>query len=131
MDELPAGPEDALWRDIPIYSAAMIPQDLVEPRLLAPSTPLVGVQAAHDGARVAFRLTWNDETLDETPGPALFSDAVAIQLPQRVQPDLPDPQHVRPIQHRRDQLDHLPRERNVLRLLRINAKPAVMINQIQ
>lgn len=92
MDELPDGPEDALWRDIPVYSAAMIPQDLVEPRLLAPSTPLVGVQAAHDGARVAFRLTWNDKTLDETPGPALFSDAVAIQLPQRVQPDLPDPQ---------------------------------------
>ncbi|MBI1950500.1 MAG: hypothetical protein HYS34_03970 [Acidobacteria bacterium] len=91
-DTIPEGPEEAAWQAIPKYTADLIPQDLVEPRLLKPSTPRLAVQAATDGTRVAFRLAWDDATQDERPGAARFTDACAIQLPQRTAPDLPDPQ---------------------------------------
>ena len=91
-DAIPAGPDEAAWKGVPRYMAGLILQDLVEPRLLKPSTPRLGVQAATDGTRVAFRLTWDDATQDERPGSARFSDACAIQVPQQTAPDLPDPQ---------------------------------------
>jgi DMSO reductase family type II enzyme heme b subunit len=91
-DALPAAPEGGAWKGIPQYQADMIPQDLVDPRLLKPSTARLGVQAATDGTKVAFRLTWADATRNELPGSAQFSDACAIQVPQRTAPDLPDPQ---------------------------------------
>ncbi len=91
-DALPAGPEEAVWQGVPAYTADLIPQDLVEPRLLKPSTPRLRVQAANDGTRMAFRLSWDDRTQDERPGSAQFSDACAIQVPRLTAPDLPDPQ---------------------------------------
>jgi DMSO reductase family type II enzyme heme b subunit len=91
-DALPAAPEAGAWKGIPQYQADMIPQDLVDPRLLKPSTARLGVQAVTDGSKVAFRLTWADATRNELPGSAQFSDACAIQVPQRTAPDLPDPQ---------------------------------------
>jgi DMSO reductase family type II enzyme heme b subunit len=95
-DALPATPEEDLWKGIPRHLAELIPQDLVEPRLLKPSTPRLSVQAATDGTRVAFRLAWDDATRDERPGSARFSDACAIQVPQLTAPDLPDPQMGQP-----------------------------------
>ncbi len=89
---IPAAPDETAWKAIPKYMADLIPQDLVEPRLLKPTTPRLGVQAATDGTKVAFRLTWDDATQDERPGPAHFSDACAVQVPQQTAPDLPDPQ---------------------------------------
>src|SRR5205085_783699 len=47
-----------------------------------------------------------------------------------VQPDLANPQHGRPIQHRWDQLDHLARKLDILSLLRVDAQPAVVLNAI-
>jgi DMSO reductase family type II enzyme heme b subunit len=92
LTTLPSGGEDTAWKEIPLYVAEMLPQDLVDPRLLEASTPRVNVQAAHDGSRMALRLAWDDATQNERPGPARFSDACAIQVPQRTAPDLPDPQ---------------------------------------
>lgn len=89
---LPGEAASAAWDQVPVYVAEMIPQDLVEPRLLDPSTPRVRVQAVNDGSHVAFRIAWDDATQNERPGPARFSDACAIQIPQRTEPDLPDPQ---------------------------------------
>jgi Ethylbenzene dehydrogenase. len=65
---------------------------LVEPRLLVASTATVRVQAATDGSRVAFRLAWEDPDASEVAAPARFSDACAVQLPQRLDRDLPAPQ---------------------------------------
>ena len=96
QEALPASPDAEKWKGVPVYLAALIPQDLVDPRLMKPSTALVGVQAVHDGTRVAFRLAWDDATQDERPGPAVFSDACAVQVPQRTEPDLPDPQMGQP-----------------------------------
>ncbi|HVS13141.1 MAG TPA: ethylbenzene dehydrogenase-related protein [Thermoanaerobaculia bacterium] len=89
---LPTGIDDPAWVSAPRYLAALILQDLVEPRLLEPSTEQVEVRALTDGAEVAFRLTWKDATLDDLPGASRFTDACAVQLPAAVAADVPAPQ---------------------------------------
>lgn len=90
--QLPASPQDRIWRRAPVHRAALLPQDLVEPRLMAPSTPEVSVQALTNGAEIVFRLQWPDDSNDSTPGPSRMVDACAVQLPDRAGPDLPEPQ---------------------------------------
>lgn len=92
IDRLPEDPADPAWSGAPAYRAELILQDLVEPRLLEPSTPSVLVRALTDGSRVAFRLEWDDATRDEVPDVARFSDACAVQLPHTTEADVPDPQ---------------------------------------
>lgn len=89
---LPATPEDAAWKNVPEHLARLILQDLVEPRLLTPSTPEVRVQAITNGTEVAFRLEWADATLNDLPGAARFSDACAVQFPTGIEANLPAPQ---------------------------------------
>lgn len=89
---LPVQPEDPAWRQAPVHVASLIPQDMVEPRLLEPSTTQVRLQAATDGSRLAFRLEWEDPTADLLPGISRFPDACAVQLPERTGPDVPAPQ---------------------------------------
>jgi hypothetical protein len=89
---LPEDPADPAWKAAPVHRAPLILQDLVEPRLLEPSTREVLVRAITDGARIAFRLEWDDPSQDDTQAPGRFTDACAIQLPTRVSPDLPAPQ---------------------------------------
>ncbi|MFN8546423.1 MAG: ethylbenzene dehydrogenase-related protein [Candidatus Eisenbacteria bacterium] len=90
--KLPTNADDPVWKNAPVCNVALIPQDMVEPRLLRASTPSVQVQAASDDHRLAFHLTWSDSTRDDTPGAARFSDACAVQLPVDVAADLPAPQ---------------------------------------
>jgi DMSO reductase family type II enzyme heme b subunit len=89
---VPAAPDDAAWSTVPRFDAALIPQDMVEPRLLEPSTPAVTVQAVTDGTHLAFRLEWADPTQDDQQAPATFPDGCAVQLPEKTQPDVPAPQ---------------------------------------
>lgn len=89
---LPSDPLDTRWSAVAEFPAPMIPQDMVEPRLLAPSTKEVRVKALSDGASIAFRLEWDDATLDDKPMPASFADACAVQLPAATTPDVPAPQ---------------------------------------
>lgn len=89
---LPEGPQDRIWRDAPEYRAALLAQDLVEPRLMTPSTPEVAVRALTNGAEIVFRLEWPDAAPDDAPGPSRMVDACAVQLPEKIEPDLPDPQ---------------------------------------
>ena len=89
---LPSAPDDAAWRDAPVYTAALITQDMVEPRLLDASTDKVDVRALTDGKQIAFRLEWADATKDDLPGIARYSDACAVQLPVTTGPDVPAPQ---------------------------------------
>jgi hypothetical protein len=89
---LPSGPTDAAWNDLPVHVSPLILQDMVEPRLLKPSTTEVRVRAVTDGTRLAIRLDWLDPAKADLPGPALFSDACAVQFPARVTPDMPAPQ---------------------------------------
>ncbi|HNV02046.1 MAG TPA: ethylbenzene dehydrogenase-related protein [Vicinamibacterales bacterium] len=89
---LPAAPDEAVWNAAPEHVAKMIPQDLVEPRLLAPSTAEVRIRALTNGETVAFRLNWADTTKSDTPGPAQMVDACAVQIPQQNGPQPPAPQ---------------------------------------
>jgi Ethylbenzene dehydrogenase len=91
-DSLPDDPDAAAWQQAPEYRATLMLQDMVEPRLLAASTPEVRVRALTDGTRIAFRLTWPDATRDDLPDTGRFSDACAVQLPRVIQPDVPAPQ---------------------------------------
>jgi len=91
-DRVPQRPDDEAWRRAPVHIAGLILQDLVEPRLLEPSTVELRVQALTDGQRVAFRLQWADATLDDLPGAARFSDACAVQLPANAEAEAPAPQ---------------------------------------
>jgi DMSO reductase family type II enzyme heme b subunit len=85
-------PADAAWQGAPEYRAALQLQDVVEPRLLAPSTPEVRVRALTDGSKLAVRLDWPDPKPNDVPGPASFSDACALQMPAQPARDQPAPQ---------------------------------------
>jgi len=89
---LPVDAEDKAWDAASTYTAQLIPQDMVEPRLIVPSTRTVNVQALTDGNSIAFRLMWDDDTQSDVPGPGSFADACAVQLPTQAGPDLPAPQ---------------------------------------
>ena len=89
---LPSTIDDKIWENIPVHPAKLLLQDMVEPRLMQASTAVVRVQSATDGQQIAFRLSWNDPTLDDTPGPARFGDACAVQLPATTAADVPAPQ---------------------------------------
>ena len=89
---LPTKADDAAWKDAPVFTASLIQQDMVEPRLLQPSTDKLDVRAIADGQRIVFRLEWADATKDDLPGLGKFSDACAVQLPVATGPDVPAPQ---------------------------------------
>jgi len=89
---LPTDPADRAWEDAPIHESPLLLQDLVEPRLMAASTPSVRVRAITDGTRVAFRLDWSDATVDDRPVAGAFTDACAVQVPAAAGPDVPAPQ---------------------------------------
>lgn len=85
-------PSDAAWHEAPAYSAELLVQDMVEPRLMEPSTSRLDVRAMTDGRELAVRLVWTDSTQNDLPGASRFSDGVAIQLPRLSTPDVPAPQ---------------------------------------
>lgn len=89
---VPLQADDALWRDAPVYLAKLLPQDLVDPRLMKPSTQETRVQALTNGSEIAFRLQWTDPEQNDTPGPGLSVDAAAVQLPRMVSSEPPAPQ---------------------------------------
>ena len=90
--KLALDPADSAWQQAPEYAAKLMPQDLVEPRLMTASTPEVLVRSLTSGTEIAFRLEWADRVQDDLPGPGRFLDACAIQLPAKIEAELPDPQ---------------------------------------
>ncbi|MGQ9590143.1 MAG: ethylbenzene dehydrogenase-related protein, partial [Planctomycetota bacterium] len=90
--ELPEDPFDPSWEASPERLVGLLLQDMVEPRLLRPSTPNVSVRALTDGSRLALLLRWSDPTRDDLPGAARFVDACAIQFPAAAGADVPAPQ---------------------------------------
>jgi DMSO reductase family type II enzyme heme b subunit len=89
---LPIDPADAAWQRAPEHLAKLVPQDLVEPRLLTPSTPEIRVRALTSGGEIALRLEWVDASVNDTPGPGAFLDGCAIQIPRTIEASPPDPQ---------------------------------------
>ena len=89
---VPDTPADAAWDAAPEHVATLLLQDLVEPRLMTPSTPQVRVRAIAAPNEVAFRLEWADASLDDLPGNGRFVDGCAVQVPATADPNTPDPQ---------------------------------------
>jgi DMSO reductase family type II enzyme heme b subunit len=85
-------PHDKAWADAPVHPAKLVLQDLVEPRLMQPSTVEVQVQALANGGQIAFRLEWADSTQNDRPGPKHFLDACAVQIPAKIEANAPAPQ---------------------------------------
>lgn len=90
--DVPAAPTDKAWDDVPEHQAKLLLQDLVEPRLMNASTAEVRVRAITNGTEMAFRLEWDDKTQNDLPGPARFMDACAVQVPSKLEANVPDPQ---------------------------------------
>ncbi len=90
--EISLSASSGVWNEAPEHLASLLPQDLVDPRLLKPTTPEVRIRSVHNGSEVAFRLEWADRTQDDTPGPARFLDGCAIQIPRRIEANPTDPQ---------------------------------------
>lgn len=90
--KLSLDPNDGVWRDAPEHAAKLLLQDLVEPRLMEPSTAEVLVQAITNGTDVAFRLHWVDAVANDQAGPGRMVDSCAIQVPQKIEKDAPAPQ---------------------------------------
>jgi DMSO reductase family type II enzyme heme b subunit len=89
---VPSDPADDAWTNAPEHLAKLVLQDLVEPRLMAPSTPEVRVRAVTNGSEIAFRLQWADSDKSDAPGPGKMIDACAVQIPEKIEKDLTDPQ---------------------------------------
>jgi hypothetical protein len=89
---VPTKPDDAAWDAAQEYVAKLLPQDLVEPRLMKPSTAEVRVRAIANRSEIGFRLQWTDPQQNDTPGPGHFLDACAVQIPKTVAPQPPAPQ---------------------------------------
>ncbi|MBK6751676.1 MAG: hypothetical protein IPG67_17230 [Acidobacteria bacterium] len=92
VKEITLDPNAAVWDAVSLHASKMILQDLVEPRLLEPSTSEVLVKAITNGSEIAFRLEWLDESQSDMPGPKHFIDGCAVQLPSKADPNVPAPQ---------------------------------------
>lgn len=92
VKEITLDPNAAVWDAVSLHASKMILQDLVEPRLLEPSTSEVMVKAITNGSEIAFRLEWLDASQSDMPGPRHFIDGCAVQLPSKVDSNVPAPQ---------------------------------------
>ncbi|OFW05214.1 MAG: hypothetical protein A3I61_10680 [Acidobacteria bacterium RIFCSPLOWO2_02_FULL_68_18] len=84
-------PLSALWDRAPEHPAALLVQDIVEPKLLQPGVTRVDVRALHNGEWIAFRLGWADATRSMLAQSGVTSDSVAIQFPVQAGSQVPDP----------------------------------------
>jgi DMSO reductase family type II enzyme heme b subunit len=89
---VPLDPNDRAWDEVTEHAAKLILQDLVEPRLMEPSTAEVRVRAITNGSEIAFRLAWTDSTMDDLPQPGRFIDGCAVQVPVAIEASVPAPQ---------------------------------------
>ncbi len=92
VQTVPSDPGDPAWRSAPEHLARLLLQDLVEPRLMTPSTPEVRVRALAGANEIAFRLEWPDAVANDLPGAGRFPDSCAVQIPQKADANTPDPQ---------------------------------------
>ena len=83
-------PASEIWQRAPEHPAALMVQDVTEPRLSKPGVSLVRVRALHDGTTVVFRLQWDDASRDVIPESGVSSDAVAVQFSVRPGADVPN-----------------------------------------
>lgn len=92
VKEITLDPNSSVWDPVSLHVSKLILQDLVEPRLMEPSTSEVQVKAITDGSQIAVRLEWLDESQNDLPGPRHFIDGCALQIPAKIDVNVPAPQ---------------------------------------
>ena len=75
-------PQAAAWDDTPELVVPLLAQQLVPPRLATLGVADLRVRALHDGSRLAFRLEWEDESVEDLDGIGAYHDAVAVMVPR-------------------------------------------------
>ncbi|MBM3959206.1 MAG: hypothetical protein FJ314_05470 [SAR202 cluster bacterium] len=81
-------PTSASWAQAAPVNVALTPQIVTVPMLLKGTIPSLEVRSLNNGDWIAFRLEWEDSSLDGTAiTQDKFRDAAAIQLP--VDPSIP------------------------------------------
>lgn len=83
-------PASKLWDQATEHPAALMVQDVAEPKLVEPGVTLVSVRALHNRDWVVFRLAWADATENLIPVSGRSSDAAALQFPLAQSADVPD-----------------------------------------
>ena len=99
---LPLAPDDSAWNRLARYWFPLVGQVIHKPRWFDPAVSGVWVQAAHDGTRLALRVSWDDRSHspDSTwllfvrrvlgtvasddsvkPAPQLWPDQLIVQFP--------------------------------------------------
>ncbi|MFN0156259.1 MAG: ethylbenzene dehydrogenase-related protein [Gaiella sp.] len=78
-----ADPEAEAWAGAPDVVLALQAQRVAPPRLETLAVAELRARALHDGKRLAFRLSWEDESVDDLDGVGRYHDAVAVMLPVR------------------------------------------------
>jgi hypothetical protein len=74
-------PGASAWSDAPERVVEVLPQRIAPPYIDTAGIAALGVRALHDGETVAFRLSWEDPTVDDLDGVDRYHDAVALMLP--------------------------------------------------
>jgi len=75
--DLPTTPDDSAWDAVEPFYLPLVGQIIVRPRWFAPTVDGVWVQALHNGAEIAFRLSWSDPSDSPDPAWAGWREAVA------------------------------------------------------
>ena len=78
-----ADPDAIYWDSVVGGTVTLMGQPMVNPKPEATTTDALQIQALHDGTRIAFRLRWKDPEVSEAGQLAKYSDAVALEFPQR------------------------------------------------
>jgi hypothetical protein len=88
--ELPTqDPGSALWGDARETPVTLLAQRVAPPYLDAATVSDLRARALHNGRAVAFRLAWDDDTVDDLDSVDRYHDAVAIMLPATPGPEPP------------------------------------------
>lgn len=74
-------PGAPFWSEVPALELTLVAQPMIRPRPKVTTTGQLAVQAVHDGAWLAIRMSWADEGPDEAGRLGLYSDAAAVQFP--------------------------------------------------
>lgn len=85
-------PDATLWRKPAALKVAMLPQNIVPPKIDSPGVKEMFVRTLHNGEWIAFHIEWADATRSERIVADQFGDQVAIELPVKFNKEaLPSP----------------------------------------
>lgn len=80
-EAIPLDPSAPLWEKAAPVKVPLLAQAIAKPFNLMPSITGLEVKSLHNGAGIAFLITWKDGTKDVRMYTDKFRDAVAVQFP--------------------------------------------------